>query len=194
VETLVNSNTVLYPMLATIESLSTRELELYNYTLTLAGSMDSMDEQLQKHGIFDQYRNIHKRYLNLFFNTEPEETKLEILKRLIFLNWYALVEPSCYTGILELDHSTVVTSYSILNEYLVGNKIDKEFKWMLSHYSSWDFTILPFSEDGLIALTTFVKEVDTTVLSAPKKEIPKGTMDNRGQMGIYWMSCSVEED
>lgn len=26
----------------------------------------------------------------------------------------------------------------------------------------------------------------------PKHQLPKGSMDNRGQMGIYWASLSVE--
>ena len=84
-------------------------------------------------------------------------------------------------------------SYSILNQYLIDGKIDAEFKWMLSFYSSWDYTILPFSENKLEALTAFVKGVDTSILSCPKNQLPKGTMDNRGQMGIYWISMSVEK-
>lgn len=172
-------------MKITIDSLSIQELKLYNYTDSLKGTMDQMEKQLQARGIFDQYREIHKSYLDLFFNTENEETKLEILKRLVFLNWYGIIEPSCFTGIQDLDSSIIFESYSILNEYLIDNKIDKEFKWMLSYYSSWDFAILPFSENNLSALTKFVKEVDTTILACPKKQLPKGTMDNRGQMGLY---------
>lgn len=176
----------------TIDSLSIQELELYNYTDSLKGTIDQMEEQV--HGIYDQYRNIHNSYFDLFFNTENEETKLEILKRLVFLNWYGIIEPSYYTGIQDLDNSIILESYTILNEYLLSNKIDEEFKWMLSYYSSWDFAILPFSKNNLSALTKFVKEVDTTVLAYPKKQLLRGTMDNRGQMGIYWISCLVERN
>ena len=181
-------------MQITIDTLSNLELNLYNYADSLDGDMDSRDKQLQEKGIFDQYRNLYQSYLDLFFDTKDEEIQLEILKRLIFLNWYALVEPSCYTGIQDLDNAAIFESYSILNEYLINNKTDKEFTWMLSYYSSWDFTILPFSELNLNALTKFVREADTTVLACPKKQLPKGSMHNRGQMGIYWISCSVEED
>jgi len=83
-------------------------------------------------------------------------------------------------------------SYSILNDLLTKSKLDKEFHWMLSYYSSWDYIILGFSENKLIALTEFVKSVDTSVLHAPKNQLQKGAMDNRGQMGIYWKICSVE--
>lgn len=177
-----------------LDNLSEQELVLYEYAESLSGDMDEMDSHLHERGIFDQYRNIHKSYLKLFFEIENEANKLEVLKRLIFLNWYALIEPNCYTGIHDLDESTVFESYAILNDYIIHHKMDKEFTWMLSYYSCWDFTILPFSESRLDALTRFVKTVDTTVLYAPKKQLPKGAMDNRGQMGVYWISCSVEED
>ncbi|SMD01878.1 hypothetical protein [Pedobacter nyackensis] len=153
--------------------------------------MESKTEQLAESGAFEKYREIHKSYLDLLFQTDNEEAKLEILKRLIFLNWYSLLEPSCFTGVEDLDGSIIFDSYSILNDYLANSKIDAEFKWMLSYYSCWDYTILAFSENKLGALTKFVKEVDTSILHAPKKQLPKGTMSNRGQMGIYWISCGI---
>ncbi|MBE5318727.1 hypothetical protein IM793_06145 [Pedobacter sp. MR2016-19] len=176
-----------------IDILSDREVEIWDYAESQNGTMDFVTEKLSAEGIFDQYRNIHKSYLQLYFRIDDEAAKLEILKRMIFLNWYALVEPSCYTGIEDLDNATVSESYSILNQYLIDGKIDTEFKWMLSFYSSWDYTILPFSENKLEALTAFVKGVDTSILSCPKNQLPKGVMDNRGQMGIYWISMSVEK-
>jgi hypothetical protein len=155
--------------------------------------MDFVTEKLPAEGIFEQYRNIHKSYLELYFRVDDETAKLEILKRMIFLNWYALVEPSCYTGIEDLDKVSVSESYFILNQYLIHGKIDTEFKWMLSFYSSWAYTILPFSKNKLEALTAFVNGVDTSILSCPKNQLPKGTMENRGQIGIYWISMSVEK-
>lgn len=176
-----------------IDILSDREIEIWDYAESQNGMMDFVTEKLSAEGIFEQYRNIHKSYLELYFRIDEEAIKLEILKRLIFLNWYGLVEPSCYTGIEDLDNATVSESYSFLNQYLIDRKIDAEFKWMLSFYSSWDYTILPFSENKLEALTAFVKGVDTSILSCPKNQLPKGLMDNRGQMGIYWISMSVEK-
>lgn len=176
-----------------IDILSDREVEIWDYAESQNGTMDFVTEKLSAEGIFERYRNIHKSYLELYFRIDEETIKLEILKRLIFLNWYALIEPSCYTGIENLDNTTVSESYSILNQYLIDGKIDTEFKWMLSFYSSWDYTILAFSENKLEALTAFVKGVDSSILSCPKNQLPKGTMDNRGQMGIYWISMSVEK-
>lgn len=171
-----------------INNLSDQELELYNHASLLDGTMEGRTQQLVESAVFHVYRGVHRSYLDLFLNSDDNETKLEVLKRLIFLNWYSMVEPSCYTGIGDLDRSTVFDSYSILNEYLAEDKIDTELKWMLSYYASWDYTILEFSENKLEALTKFVKAVDCSVSHAPKNQLLNGTMVNRGQMGVYWMS------
>lgn len=176
-----------------IDILSDKEVEIWDYAESQNGTMDFVTAKLSAEGVFVRYRNIHRSYLKLYLSIDNEAAKLEILKRLIFLNWYALVEPSCYTGIEDLDNASVSESYCILNQYLIDGKTDAEFKWMLSFYSSWDYTILPFSENKLEALTTFVKGGDTSILSYPKNQLPKGVMDNRGQMGIYWISMSVEK-
>lgn len=179
-------------MITEIDIFSDKELEIWNYAECQSGTMDFVTEKLSAKGIFESYRIIHRSYLELYLRIDDEAAKLEILKRLIFLNWYSLVEPSCYTGIEDLDNITVFESYSIVNQYIINEKIDAEFKWMLSFYSSWDYTILGFSENKLEALTAFVKGVDTSISSFPRNQLVKGVMDNRGQMGIYWISMSVE--
>jgi len=175
-----------------IDILSDKEVEIWDYAESQRGTMVAMTEKLAAEGIFEKYRNIHRHYLDLYHRIDDADTKLEILKRLIFLNWYSLVEPCCYTGIEDLDSIAVFESYSILDQYLINGKIDTEFEWMLSYYSSWDYLILGFSENKFEALTAFVKGVDTSVSSAPKNRLLKGTMDNRGQMGIYWICYSFE--
>ncbi len=176
----------------TLNSLSKKELEILQYVDSLEGSIQQLKEQLSDNEIFNQCRDIHKSYLALFHQQTDENNKLETLKRLIFLNWYSLAEPSCYTGIEELDAQVTFESYAILDEYIKQNKLDTELKWMLSYYSCMDFIILMFTENKLNSLTNFVKNVNTSVLHTPKNELPKGSMNNRGQMGIYWISQSVE--
>ena len=172
--------------------LSARELILYNDAMTIDGEMEDRTRQLAENGTFDKYREIHSQYFDLCYATQNRPIKIESLKRLIFLNWYSVIEPSSFTGIGNLDESTIFKSYSILNNNLREGDIDEEFSWMLSYYSSWEGVIMSFSENRLTALTDFVKSVDTSILHAPKYQLPKGSMDNRGQMGIYWQSCSVE--
>lgn len=178
----------------TLDSLSDKEWQLYNDTLSIKGTIEDLTQQLSENGTFDKYRQIHQEYLELFNTTADEKIKCEALKRLTFLNWYSIAEPICFTGVGNLDKDTIFISFSILNDYIKNNKLDTEFIWMLSYYSCWDNIILTFSENKLDELTKFVKSVDTSVLYVPKHQLPKGAMDNRGQMGIYWRSCSVEKE
>ena len=171
-------------------TLSQNEWKLYNDTIALEGEIEVRNKQLFDVGIFERYRNIHNQYFELYDKTSNSEIKIEALKRLIFLNWYSVLEPSCFTGIENFDQSTMFKAYSILNDQLNENQLDSEFIWMLSYYSSWDWIILSSSENKLTTLTNFVNNVGNS--AAPKNQLPKGTMDNRGQMGIYWNSCSVE--
>ena len=178
----------------TLDNLSNNECQLYKDTISLKGTIENLTQQLSENGTFDEYRRIHKQYLELFDTTIDDKIKLETLKRLTFLNWYSILEPSCFTGVDNLDNKTIFNSFSILNSYIKDNKLDSEFVWMLSYYSCWDWIILTFSENKLDELTKFVKSVDTSILHVPKHQLPKGSMDNRGQMGIYWTSCSVEQE
>jgi hypothetical protein len=178
----------------TLENLSEKEWQLYNDTISLKGSIKNLTQQLAENETFDKYRLIHKQYLELFKTTSNDKTKSEALKRLTFLNWYSILEPSCFTGVDTLDNSTIFNSFSFLNDYIKDNKLDTEFIWMLSYYSCWDWIILTFSENKLDEVTKFVKSVDTSILHVPERKLPKGSMDNRGQMGVYWSSCSVEKE
>lgn len=179
-------------MVTTLNSLSEQEAKLYTIAEELEGSMEVKEQWLKEAGVFSEYTILHSKYLEFLGQTDNLSLKLEALKRLVFLNWYQYSEPSIYTGIYELDTTVVAASFSLLNTYITDHLLDHEFQWMLSYYSCWDYTILPYSELHLPALTNFVKAVDTSVLHVPKHLLPRGTMDNRGQMGHYWRSCSVE--
>lgn len=140
--------------------------------------------------IFEDYKSLHSEYLNIYYQSNIEAIKIEALKRLIFLNWYYMLEPNWITYINELDNNTMLSAYEILNNLIKAEHLDDEFKWMLSFYSSWDFIIFQFSEDKLPELTSFVNKVDNTIFHCPKKSIIDSTMVNRGQMGIYWKSVA----
>jgi hypothetical protein len=177
-----------------LENISRNELELYERVATYRSSKGTIDEitlRLREAGIFDSYREIHEEYYTLCNTTIDQVTQIEALKRLAFLNWYSILEPGFLTGVEDLDQATIFKSYTILDEYIKEKRIDDELKWMLSYYSSWDYIILLFCENKLDSLTAFVKNVDTSILHFPKYKLPKGTMDNRGQMGLYWASHTI---
>lgn len=177
-----------------LNHLSALEMELFQKAEELEGSMEDRLRILDEIEVFSKYRMIHKKYLKCWEKTNQEDIKLEALKRLTFLNWYVNVEPGFYTGLNELDENTIIASYQILEDYISNGKLDQEFQWMLSYYYCWDWVMLQYSEPDLVAVTNFVKSVDASVLHVPTHQLPKGTMDDRGQMGYYWKSCSVEAE
>jgi hypothetical protein len=174
-----------------IDKLSHKELELFDHVISLDGTIEHKLEILIKHNIFNEYAKVHKAYLKLFFVEVDEKVKLEILKRLTFLNWISMLEPSFLTGIADLDNLVIFDSYSILDHYLKAGKIDWELKWMLSFYSNWDYILLSQTENKLEQITDFMKAVDNSITHIPTY-LPKETMANRGQMGIYWNGYLVK--
>lgn len=174
-----------------LDSLSALEIELY-YSMPEDKDFDELNEELEANGTFAKNRKIHEDYLELFNSTSASGIKYEALKRLIFLNWYSVIEPNYFTGISDLNEKVIFNSYSIINEYIKNEKMDNELNWMLQFYSCWDWAILNFSENKLSELTKFVKAVDNSISTYPKQKLPKGTMKNRGQMGLYWISMQVE--
>lgn len=144
-----------------------------------------VSEQTNAPAPFSDYKAIHNAYLILYKESNDIAIKTEALKRLIFLNWQYVAQANLLTGINELDDDTMFQGYEILNGLIQTNKLDDEFKWMLAFYSKWDYTILEYSEDGLDALTAFVKENRWIPRQPPAKEWIEGKMDNRGQMGKY---------
>jgi len=139
------------------------------------------------------YKTIHKEYLSILNLSKDDNIKLEVLKRLIFLNWEFIVESEVFTGIVDLDETAIKNSYEVLNSYIKLGLIDNEMKWMLEYYSDWDWIVLLHSENKP-ELIQFVKSVDSLSSSLPKKQLTMGTMDNRGQMGLYWKAVVEKID
>ena len=173
----------------TLDALSTQEIKLHDEAVGTTGPMEQTELQLRERGIFDKYNHLHQQYLALFDDTSEPIVKLEALKRLTFLNWYAMVEPSCFTGIGEFDEKTVYAAFVRLNTYIIQHQLDHELQWMLSYYACWDWVLLTYAEPNLAELTAFIKSVDTSI-SHFKQNRPE-EMDNRGQMGLYWQSHGV---
>jgi hypothetical protein len=174
-----------------LDTLSEQEKKLHGKAVNAIGTMEQKEYQIRKMGVFDNYKRLHQEYLTLFDQTNEPIVRLEALKRLVFINWYSLVEPACLTGINELDEQTVNASFQRLNSYLIQGKLDYEFDYMLSYYSCWDWAILMYAEPELPELTAFVKSVDATTTIFHFKQHQSALMSNRGQMGIYWQSHGI---
>jgi hypothetical protein len=174
------------PLPTTLAALAAREHALCTYTDSLTGTLEVKMQQLEEAGIFAAYAEIYTEYLIAYQATMDDSEKLEALKRLAFLSWYGLLEPSFISGIGELSETGIRTTYAWLDEHLRRQELDDELHWMLSFYASWDFLLLPFIEPQLPSLTAFIEGVDPTVGHVPAHPSPWLAMDNRGQMGLYW--------
>jgi len=172
--------------------LAVEEQRLCIYVESLTGTLEDKNRQLENAGVFAAYKHLHRQYLTAYQAATSEPVRLELLKRLAFLNWYGALEPSFLTGISELDEDTVFTVYTLLDAHIRDRKLDEELRWMLSYYSCWDYLLLHYADNRLPALTAFIQAVDQHVLHIPRKQLPSGTMANRGQMGLYWESLGVE--
>ena len=156
--------------------------------------MEAIERQLQESGVFMQYQLIHRHYLDIVNHATDADERVEALKRVIFLNWYSQVEPSCFTGISGLDDSLMRSSYKQLDTLIKNRQFDQEFTWMLSFYCSWDYVLLPYIDESLVEIRRFIDTVDNDSLHVPERRFAKGTMDKRGQMGLYWKSMRVEKE
>ena len=178
-----------------LDYLSDQEYKIHGWAYSLLNRTRNANEEIfYKEDIKTDYETIHNEYLNIYKQSNDEFIRLEVLKRLIFLNWYYVLEPDFLTGIKKLDSVTMFNSYEILNNYIKKKKLDDELTWMLKFYSSREYLIFEYSKDKLNELTSFVEAVDTSKLNYPEKQLAKGTMDNRGQMGIYWKKFVEKPD
>ena len=164
-----------------IEDLASQELELelLNQTIELVGSIEEKNDKVVYFGIGTKYQKIHQEYSRL------AKSELEALKRGLFITWYAMTEPSCYTGIVILDSNAENRILKILDRWLKSDIIDYELEWMIDYYSNWNFVFERFTEfKYLQERLTRNKKVELP------SEIDREEMSKRGQMGRYWNSLT----
>ncbi|MDB5127440.1 hypothetical protein [Mucilaginibacter sp.] len=128
--------------------------------------------------IYNKYKEIYLQYSEFYKKTH----NLEALKRIIFIQWYAVVEPMTLTGIGELDQDIEEENLRHLYNLIINKEVDKEFLTMILHYyyiGDWYFnSFCDFSE----ALNSIAKQECTSFLVSQFKD--------RGQMGHYWNSLN----
>lgn len=177
---------------STLRELSDQELALCQRVETLDNNHAQW--QLNLRVIGAEYTYVQRTYARLATDAADAGTRLEALKRLVFLSWYGneLVEPDFISGLSYPEATVVQDSYALLDAYLTSTPPDLELRWMLAFYSSWEEFIPAFTDPNLPALTAFVAGVDHTVLHVPKGQLPPGAMAHRGQMGQYWQIMGAE--
>ncbi len=157
-----------------IETITTQENNLLKVIRQYKGNMESIMNNMHKDGIFEEYAIIHQKYISLY----EDEINIEALKRAIFVQWYSLSEPSCFTGIKELNEDIEKQALNILKNLLEKNLLDSEFISMIVHYSR--IMDLPFQELKVI--------IDNIPKQDPLQELSNNIFNDRGQLGDYWKS------
>lgn len=103
----------------------------------------------------------------------------------MFIQWYALSEPSYLTGISDLDENVEAKIINDLNKAVEIKTIDDELIWMLNYYARWDW---------IFERITSFKGFDKTIVKEQNDNLPKTIdrekMKQRGQMGKYWNSLT----
>lgn len=162
----------------TIKELAYQETELYASVVSINGTMEEKYKQLEQLGIFEAYKKIHQEY------ARQNKKDSEALKRGLFLCWYSRTEPSCFTGIGDLDPKAEEAIIHTLDRRFSKNISDYELDWMLSYYSSFEFVFGRFTN-----YKSFYSKLTHWKTEMPDS-IDREEMSTRGQMGIYWNSLT----
>jgi hypothetical protein len=165
-----------------LAELASREDALFQRVLTATGLMEEKHAQLQDWGIFDEYRDIHRFYAALIIDPK---SGLEALKRALFLGWYDLSEPACFTGIFNLSAEVNRYVLAAVETKLGEGGLDLDMEWMLPFYYSITDYFFDVQRD-LALLQAFFTEADTTLWQ--RVEHSAADFRGRGQMGDYWLS------
>lgn len=163
-----------------IEAISIKENDLLNRVSEYKGDMDLVIEKMDNDKIFRIYSDIHKEYVLL----ADSEMNIEALKRAIFIQWYSISEPSCFTGIRELSEEAEKQALELLSQLIAKNKIDNEFSSMLFHYKEInDIAFIKFQ--NYLIVKDYLKNIQQ---SNCIEELSNFSFNNRGQLGNYWQS------
>lgn len=164
-------------MIKTLDCLNEDEHAIFNLVQTLKGTMEDVENQLESLDTAGKYRTIYQDY-NSFFKSSND---LEALKRIIFIQWFAVSEPFAFTGISELNVKLERDNITFLIDLIAKRLIDEEFKKMIAHYYS-------------ISNWYFGADFKPSELAECIPEISGNSgllFIDRGQMGRYWNAITL---
>ncbi len=167
----------------TIQELADQESLLYSKVNELYYQPQTLEADDRLKQVFAQYREVHQAYADL------AGVEIEALKRGLFIQWYAITEPSYLTGIDDIDKQAGEKIIQALNEVVDAGRFDYELVWMLNYYFNWAFAFKIYNN---------FKDFDQSLINAEYNSLPetidREAMERRGQMGIYWNSLGRFSD
>ncbi len=165
-----------------LDSLNSAEQQLLSQVERAIGLMEEKHEQFRQSGLFREYEKIYEAYVELI---DSEGEGLEALKRALFLHWYQMAEPSCFSGLSELPENASRRVFESLERQIESEAIDFELRWMLPYYhmiAEWAFS----SYSDLPNLKALLARDDSELWQ--KADLNAEDFVSRGQMGNYWRS------
>jgi hypothetical protein len=169
-------------MTLSLDALGYWELMVLTGVRRASGSFDERDAQITRSGLYGEYPAIVSAYVEVATLADNESTRLEALKRAVFLAWYACTAPSVESGISELPETIVRLVMDVLDKALAAEKVDNEMRMMLAWYR--DTFAAPFEHYGPVrALDLAIRDVTSDDV---RRELDKAAFGGRGQLGIFW--------
>jgi hypothetical protein len=178
---------------SSLDELARREMKVLAHAKAVVGTMEDKERRLREDGTFAESAAIHAAYVDLAAGPWSPDA-LEALKRAVFLGWYATTEPSCFTGIDDLDEAVLQREFDLLLATMRDGRTDREFEVMLGWYVQ--VAIYAFvgraGRDGL-RLANAANELirGLRMLDGHAYErfpFTRTDLEQRGQMGHYWIS------
>lgn len=146
------------------------------------GSVEQKDAQITRSGMYAEYPAIFRTYIDLAQSADDPATRLEALKRAIFLAWYSVNALPVVSGIAELPETDVRDVMRELDAAIVAHRTDDELRRMLLWYR--DNFGYPFELFGPVRhLDEFLE--GATLNGAPQA-VGSDRFKGRGQLGEYW--------
>jgi hypothetical protein len=127
----------------TLSDLAAEEDRLLQRIKAIHGLLEEKAARLHAEGIIDAYTAVYRAYADLI--TDPSQGD-EALKRALFLQWIAIIEPTPFTGIGALDGQTQRHVLEAVQRRIAEGRVDDELLVMLRWYHSiteWYFDDFP---------------------------------------------------
>jgi hypothetical protein len=165
----------------TLADLAAEEDRLLQRIKAVHGLLEDKAARLHAEGILDAYNALYHAHADLI--TDPSQGD-EALKRALFLQWIAIIEPTAFTGIGELDRETQHHVLEAVQRRIAEGCVD-ELVRMLRWYDTiteWYFDDFP----DLPVLRSFLQDKYPDIRFAGI--FTREALPGRGPMGVYWLS------
>ena len=162
----------------TLAELTEEEGRLAAEVERVTGSMEQKRAELERRGVFRDYARVHSAYSAL-----AAGGSIEALKRALFLQWFAVSEPSCFSGLGEVEPESERRVFELLDSLAANGLPDPELRWMLPYYyRNTDFHF--DSQPGLPMLRRWLQDHKRVPFRDEYFHDP--ALGGRGQMSDYW--------